>query len=211
MALLPISSRPRNRGACPGIRSPLRGAYRQEAVSEHRGPRFARRVNYLPPQEARPVPSGSCRCTVARSFTAKNARAMAERNAPSARLPAARHCPAANTKNAATKSTGIHDPADRRRRSSANQTAGSNRTRTSMRRRNIATDQPFVIADSLNLPRTAAVENKCDVPVPLPTTLLRVRYDDANRTALAGRRQGAAPPPADLGSGASANSASATT
>src|SRR6266852_1420056 len=35
MALLPISSRPH------GIRSPLRGAlaYRQEAVSEHRGPR----------------------------------------------------------------------------------------------------------------------------------------------------------------------------
>src|SRR3981189_2500413 len=34
---------PRNWGACPGIHSPLRGAYRQEAVSEYRGPRFARR------------------------------------------------------------------------------------------------------------------------------------------------------------------------
>src|SRR5882672_2179154 len=43
-------------GACPGIRSSLRGAYRQEAVSEHRRQCFARRANYLPPQEARQVP-----------------------------------------------------------------------------------------------------------------------------------------------------------
>ena len=41
--------------------------------------------------------------------------------------------------------------------------------------------------------------------------LLRVRYDDANRTALAARCQGAAPLPAGLGPGASVSSASATT
>ena len=162
--------------------------------------------------EARPVPQGACRCADARSFTAKNASAMAARNAPAARLPAMRHCPAANTQTATTKATGIHDVADRLRRSSANQIAGSSRTSTSISQRNTAMDhtfrrcRPFEVTTNRRRQKASA-----RLPLALSMTLLRVRYGDASGKALAPRRQPPAPLPACPVSDASVSSASATT
>ena len=166
---------------------------------------LSRRINHSPPREADPVPLGCRRCALARSFTARPAKAMAERNAAAGRLPATRHPPAANTNNASSKATGIHDTNDRLRRSSANQIAGSARASTSIRPRKNATDQPLVVPDCLNLPRPVGAGKQMRPCIPPSMTLLRVRYD-AKRAALAAHCQGAA-----AASGASTSSASSTT